>query len=243
MPWVRIDDNATDHPKFIAINANAWRLWCEGLTYCQKHLTDGLIPRVALRGMRYYSPAAVKALTAVLVPGKGPLWHLTDAGDVRVHDYLDHNDDRATVLAKREAAKSRMQRRRSREQPSEQYSERAQERTAKFARGGEGEGIPQASKEREGGAGETVAQRAGAFSQWYEDTHQRLLGVGYMGSQRDWQTLLTLCEKFTDQQLRDAAIVWFGADDDFARNGTRTIPKFASRVSGYLELVKAKGIA
>jgi hypothetical protein len=30
MPWVRIDENAMDHPKFIALSANAFRLWVEG---------------------------------------------------------------------------------------------------------------------------------------------------------------------------------------------------------------------
>ena len=33
---------------------------------------------------------------------------------------------------------------------------------------------------------------------------------------------------------RDAATVWFGMDDPFASNGTRTIPKFASRASDCL---------
>lgn len=90
---------------------------------------------------------------------------------------------------------------------------------------------------------QTIQQRAGTFCQWYEDTHQRLFGIAYMGSQRDWQKALELCAKFTDQQLRDAATVWFGHDDDFAMNGTRTIPKFASRITGCLQQAKARGIA
>src|SRR5881628_963390 len=76
MRYMRVEENAMDSPKFIAIGDRAWRLWCEGGTYCQKHLTDGLIPLKALRGFRYYSKSAVQELLAVNVPEKGPLWHL-----------------------------------------------------------------------------------------------------------------------------------------------------------------------
>lgn len=88
-----------------------------------------------------------------------------------------------------------------------------------------------------------LPQRAGAFVQWYEDTHQRLFQIGYIGAQRDYQSALQLCEKLTDQQVRDAALVWFGMDDDFATSGTRTITKFASRASGCLQQARQQGIA
>lgn len=95
----------------------------------------------------------------------------------------------------------------------------------------------------ERGLGKTIPERAGAFVEWYEDTHQRLLGVAYIGTQKDWTSALQLVEKLTDQEVRDAAIVWFGHDDDFATNGTRTIPKFASRATGCLQQARARGIA
>jgi hypothetical protein len=107
--YMRVEENAMDSPKFIAIGDRAWRLWCEGGTYCQKHLTDGLIPLKALRGFRYYSKAAFAELCAVNVPEKGPLWHL-DGESVRVHDYLDWNDTREKVLANRKAGKDRLER-------------------------------------------------------------------------------------------------------------------------------------
>lgn len=107
MPWVRLDENAMDHPKFLALTDGAWRLWCEGQTYCQKHLTDGVIPASALRGFRYYSPARVKNLTAILVPGKGPCWHLDDHGSYLVHDFADWNDSRDEVLKARKDGKER----------------------------------------------------------------------------------------------------------------------------------------
>jgi hypothetical protein len=88
-----------------------------------------------------------------------------------------------------------------------------------------------------------LSKRAGDFCLWYEQTHDRLIGVGYFGSNRDYMTALQLARKFTDKQMRDAAIVWFGMDDDFATSGTRTVPKFASRITACLQRMKERGIA
>lgn len=109
-PWVRIDENAMDHPKFLALSDGAWRLWCEGQSYCQKHLTDGVIHLSALKGFRYFSPSRLKNLTTEFVPGKGPCWHRDEDGTVHVHDYLDWNDSREEVLAAREGARARRRR-------------------------------------------------------------------------------------------------------------------------------------
>jgi hypothetical protein len=248
MPWVRIDENAMDHPKFVAISANAWRLWCEGMTYCQKHLTDGFIPAQGAKGMRYYSTAAVGQLRAVLVPGKGPLWHDADGG-FTVHDYHDWNESRDRVISKRQEAKDRMDRLRARSVPRsvgrsrEQTSEQRSERTLSTPHHSTSHRRSAPAEPSEERAPVTREEQAGKFCEWYADTHLRLFAIGYMGTNRDYTTALTLCEKFTDAQLRDAAIAWFGADDDFAIQGTRTIAKFASRVSGYLQEIKARGIA
>jgi hypothetical protein len=81
--------------------------------------------------------------------------------------------------------------------------------------------------------------RVSAFVEWYAETHEREVGVGYIGNpQTDYQRACDLCRTFADQDLRDAAIVWFGMDDKWATDGTRTIGKFASRASRCLELAK-----
>jgi hypothetical protein len=90
---------------------------------------------------------------------------------------------------------------------------------------------------------EAISRRAGEFCRWYEDKHAEVFQVGYMGSNNDYTTAIKLAAKFTDRQMRDAAEVWFGMDDDFATNGTRTVPKFASRITACLQLMKAHGIA
>lgn len=240
MPWVRIDENIIDHPKFIALTPPAFWLWVEGLTYCQKHLTDGHVPRPVLRGMRHYSPSAMKLLSAVLVPNKGPLWHVDPNGDIRVHDYLEHNDSRETVLKKRKAAQERMGRSRSSACSREQASEHNQRDSANASRGVTVSDDPPLPQRREGGLGETTPpMRAGAFCEWYADTHSRLIGVGYIGNPRkDYEKALELVAVFDDQELQDAAMVWFGMEDDFATRGTRTIPKFASRATKCVELAR-----
>lgn len=252
MRYMRVEENAMDSPKFIAISANAWRLWCEGGTYCQKHLTDGLIPVKALRGFRYYSKAALRELLAVNVPEKGPLWH--DEGDfVRVHDYLDWNERRDRVLAKRQAGKDRVEKWRD-EQAAKRDGVRPPvtplQRTLQTAHGTpqqqnrtEQNDLPERSPGDTGAREVTLAVRAGQFCQWYESEHQRLFGVGYMGARKDYEIALQLCEKFTDQQLQDAGLVWFGMEDAFATSGTRTIPKFASRVTFCLQTMQRQGIA
>lgn len=90
---------------------------------------------------------------------------------------------------------------------------------------------------------QTPETRASNFTQWYEDTHQRILGVGYMGTNKDWGKTLELVDVFTDQELQDAALVWFGDDDGYATETTRSIVRFAPRVSGYLLTIKKQGIA
>lgn len=97
----------------------------------------------------------------------------------------------------------------------------------------------------EGEAGEpTLPARAGAFADWYAETHERLLRIAYIGNPRkDYEAGLQLCDKLTDAELHDAALVWFGMDDDFATAGTRTITKFASRASWCLQQAKTRAFA
>lgn len=109
MRYARIEENAMDHPKFIALNAGAWRLWCEGNTYCQRQLTNGFIPATAVKGFRYYVASAQKQLLEALVPNKGPLWERVEGG-FQMHDYLDWNDASEKVLKARKDAKERLDR-------------------------------------------------------------------------------------------------------------------------------------
>jgi hypothetical protein len=101
-PWVRIDENALDHPKIGGLTDGAFRLWVQGLAYCQKFLTDGFINDLATRGLHAYSP---KRKAMLLEAG---LWDRSEAG-IRVHDYLQWNDSREHVMTARQHAKDRIQ--------------------------------------------------------------------------------------------------------------------------------------
>ena len=231
MPWVRIDENALDHPKIVCLSDGAFRLWVQGLAHCQKFLTDGFIGNQALRTLRAYSPKRKQNLI------DGGLWDVSETG-IRVHDFLQWNESREHVLLVRQLSKDRMRKHREKRVTD---SVTNGERNA-FVPSGVGV-VGTGGEVKERGVGKTIPQRASEFVEWYEDTHQRLFGIGYIGTQKDYQSALTLCEKLSDQEVRDAALVWFGHDDDFATNGTRTIPKFTSRASGCLQQARARGIA
>lgn len=101
MPWVRLDENAMEHPKIVTLPDGAFRLWVQGLAHCQKFLTDGLITGIAIRALRAYSPKRMADLVAA------GLWDQATDG-VTVHDYLQWNDSREHVEHGRRTAKERM---------------------------------------------------------------------------------------------------------------------------------------
>lgn len=107
MAWIRLDDDYIYHPKFVALSAGAFRLWHEGMAYCRKLLTDGLIPRAALRTFRYAKRAHVDELSMPIGTEVAPLWEPIDDFGFKVHDYLIWNRSREQELEDRERAKQR----------------------------------------------------------------------------------------------------------------------------------------
>jgi len=94
MGWLRLDDGFTDHPKVAGLSALAFRAHVEGLVYCARYLTDGLVPKAK-------GPSSARVIAELERAG---LWTATRGG-YRIHDYLDWNPSRADADAKR-AAKS-----------------------------------------------------------------------------------------------------------------------------------------
>lgn len=105
-PWAKYEIDFLGHAKFLALTSNAICLWFEAKNYCDKHHTDGLFPREALRTFRFNGSKSVELLTRScgLKPNSqpwAPLWEAVDMGGVpylRMHDYLSHNDCRDEVL-------------------------------------------------------------------------------------------------------------------------------------------------
>lgn len=111
MAWIRLDDDYMDHPKILALSDGAFRLWHEGIRYCRKLLTDGLVPTAALKLFRYASGKRLDELTTSHC-GSDPLWHKVDAGYL-VHDYLIWNRSKEHEVQDRAGAKDRAARFRS----------------------------------------------------------------------------------------------------------------------------------
>lgn len=239
-PWLRIDENAMDHPKFIALSAHAWRLWCEGCAYCQKHLTDGLIGPLALKGFRYYSPAALKLLLATLVPGKSPCWYQDAAGNIVVHDYLDYNDSREEVLKARDDAKKRRDKYNQRN--ASENASKESERTPNVSSGVEcsGSSLPKNGRASSHARGTNpsdfspaVLARVAPFLERYQALYTQLRrGAHYViQPHKDFAEAALLCENFDDERLDKLTHVWLTTDDPFAESGSRTLAQFRSKAS------------
>lgn len=113
MSFIRLSDNYVDHPKFLALSDGAFRLWHEGMAFCRKHFTDGVIALAEAQGFRYYRATRVKELAAPYKPDAHPLWETVTAG-YQVHDYLFWNFSRAEEQAEKDGATKRMRAMRAR---------------------------------------------------------------------------------------------------------------------------------
>ncbi|CAB4166872.1 DnaA N-terminal domain containing protein [uncultured Caudovirales phage] len=99
MPWLKIDENMTEHPKVIGLSNGAFRAHFEALCYAARMLTDGSIATNVARA-RGWSRSASALVEA-------ELWEVAEGG-WRIHDYLDFNPSKGDVEAGREAARERM---------------------------------------------------------------------------------------------------------------------------------------
>lgn len=100
MTWVNLDDQMPEHPKIISLSDAAFRLHISAIAYCNRHLTDGLIPGQAVAKLvpTYRS----RQLAELLQNG---LWSeaASNSGAYEIHDYLDWNKSRADVEKRRQA--------------------------------------------------------------------------------------------------------------------------------------------
>ncbi len=102
MAWVRIHDGAMGHRKVLKLTGWAFKLWVAGLAYCQQQLTDGEIPSEALGS--FAVPRVKQRASDLVAVG---LWTQSDHG-YTVHDYLEWNDSRETIVHKRQGLRRRV---------------------------------------------------------------------------------------------------------------------------------------
>lgn len=103
MVWVKLDDGFVRHPRMVAAGLNGRALFIAGLCYCGAHLTDGMIPKAAVRMLA--AEAGVGLSTAKRLVEVGS-W-IDRGDDYEVHDFLVYNPARAQVLAEREVSRRR----------------------------------------------------------------------------------------------------------------------------------------
>jgi len=119
--WARLDDMMPDKAKVRHVGPLGLALHVAGICYAARNLTDGFIPDSAVPTLLDLPARQLKALVAkmqeVAPRQEHPLWHRVEGG-YEVHDYLEYNPNRASVLAEREKAKQRMFGKRSGEVPA-----------------------------------------------------------------------------------------------------------------------------
>lgn len=93
--YIRVHDGMPDHPKVDGLSDRAFRLLVESWCWCSRHLTDGLIPAAAWK--KRGSAASRKELLAAGLVEQLP------SGDVRMHDYLEHQRSAEQVAEVRKA--------------------------------------------------------------------------------------------------------------------------------------------
>ncbi len=104
MAYAKFDDGFAQHPKVRGLSPWAFQLHVAGILHCGRWLTDGQITADALPDlMRRYRPSSLDELLAA------GLWReLMPDALYEIHDYLEWNDSRAKVQARRDANAKRL---------------------------------------------------------------------------------------------------------------------------------------
>ena len=242
MAWIRLDDDYINHPKFVVLSHQAFRLWHEGMAYCRKLMTDGLILSSALKTFRYGTKASVKELLTPVSQGIAPLWSVDTEG-YHVHDYLDWNASQEEEQRERDSAKQRMRAYRGRAQ-SPPVTSRVTASVTPFVTPditpsvlGEGKGKDLSSeKERERKPNcslesEEIAARAGRLVERYGELYaEHRHGARHRARPNlDWSEACGLVKLWTDQRLDKLAVLVLVTDDPWISGTDRSFKIFAMK--------------
>lgn len=106
MTWVRIDDHLHAHPKFRLaweIDQASVGLELLALSHSAAYLTDGAVDERFVQPWFRSATRRRRAVDALLEAG---LWLPNGAG-WQIHDYLDYNESRDQVVARRRSDSAR----------------------------------------------------------------------------------------------------------------------------------------
>lgn len=104
VPWVKLDDHFAQHPKVAAAGPLAMAMQVAGLSYCNRELTDGFIPRSVARTLIDCDPEAGITVTCQWIIDRLMSFEMWEAveGGYRIHDYHDYQPTKEEALALRE---------------------------------------------------------------------------------------------------------------------------------------------
>lgn len=103
MAWIRLDDGLPQHPKIAKAGPEAAWLYVASLCYCNRYLTNGLIPQNIVPKLTAFPEAIAYQFAKTLV--ELCLWVAREDGDFEVHDYLEYQESKEHILALRETRK------------------------------------------------------------------------------------------------------------------------------------------
>jgi hypothetical protein len=101
MTYVTLDDNWDEHPKFVGLSEGAQLLFVKGLTYANRFLTDGHIPKQIAHKKVHKGSGKAKELCAA------GIFQVVKDGYL-IRDFLDWNDSKEVVLERRRKSAERV---------------------------------------------------------------------------------------------------------------------------------------
>jgi hypothetical protein len=107
MSWAKLADDFHSHPKVLAVGNVGAGLFARSVAYAAHYLTDGFIPTASARMLAGPDQAIVDELVTA------GLWDPCPGG-YRIHEYLERNPTKATVLARRATEREKKMRQASR---------------------------------------------------------------------------------------------------------------------------------
>lgn len=100
MAWFKVDDGWWSHPKTLQLSDSACALWCRAGSWSCQHLTDGFIPKTALKTLG----GTTKFASELVRVG-----YWDDAVDGwSFHDWSDYQEKSEVVRKRRDDARERM---------------------------------------------------------------------------------------------------------------------------------------
>jgi hypothetical protein len=238
MAWIRLSDDYNDHPKFAKLSDGAFRLWHQGMGFCRKFQTDGLIPTSTVREFKAYGPKRMRELMTPWRDAENPLWHHVDGFGVKVHDYLQWNPSKEAENQRRNESKERMRVARSVRANNLQTTHKVpglgRELGSSSEKGSGEKPLVRGAIRISDDPDTEIAARAGLLLERYGELfYQHRRGARYHGKPAlDFQKACDLVTTWPDDaRLEKLAVLVLTTDDDWISRTDRGFGIFVAKAS------------